>query len=1303
MPADEMVDLLRRDVPISKEHDTSIHCARRVSNDDNSTEEDNNIPEADCPRENARDYFGEDSFIDEEDFPPNQEAFAAKQQAQVQSLEESGNSSFLITPMQDIPDDIDVPWSNIQQHLFNKSLAIMNVRGDGFCFLRALQYSMWGNHEMEFSLEELADKIMDHILENASRYRHFANSEERMIRECLEFFCNKEYNTDSVDIIVQAAAAALYINLDIYMNRLDSVYVLKIRPVGSGSRIVPLLFKDSHLHPMLNHYDAIVPLSWDKQFMADTDWKSTSRAARTSMRSWCKLFMPSVLGIFDDEADVSGEHTLGDHSRGKETCDPPLTQGQGDVLKHLQKGGDGQFVFKPPHPAPREPPDGYDSDDGSDGSDSDCQYLYDDMSNVTHESAVDPDADVTIIEEDFLRVEASRAERDGVSTSILPRALIDSHVFKGGKGGDDEQSFEKICNMTMEEMMRLVMAGAPQELNDLIVHPRIVGRIPEDINGTCVFIVPKCKGTWQADTSDRRHFWLSYTTRVDLRGKRKTGLCKGQLECVNKECYHFRSYNGERNRSNWLKGAAHHTCKYCHHLAKRSGCGARKVVEYHYIEEFAIVWHYGQHKCRLKRDIAGKKRQITQRLQEDPKSESISAQQYGIDQLTKHLRDKDMVAFKKDLNVFSDPAITRRALRDNVQPVNEDTTSWDAICTFKSFMDETDKYLVYKVNNKDSETGSRDFVFKSSRQAANVAVLMDQNKDVPDCPYESTAYIDAKHRRTAGFKTLAMWTYHSGLRATYRLAVMDVRGETKKDLKKFIELFNEILEEVTGQEGYKFNPRYFIVDHAGANFNALEDVYGEEFVSTRVMGCGWHFEKDAKKRARLLPAKDQHQFLSICHQLLRTHTSVDYVTLMDHLGAFVLQHPMLHCWAKWWVARQCYTFGPFRDPDAALSNLSEAGNASFNVRGTPKALIDVCRRDVATQLYMDENLKNLGAQETSVKEGRGPSHQQIVEKDRVAQNKRAREYGKELSNATLQVLERDVLTSSRPAFHMQSEARHRPPRSETFPVGGSWSSSTDDTARRAATSNVSSVGEREAEDIPRPGTGRGQKKSGRGRGRGTASVNNPSRGRGRGRGRGDAAKQGPGGRQGKGVRGRGRPPKTGTAAGSVQANRPAAAETMRCLPSFQTLSRNETLRIIGMAEQVLGHEVQELNRPRWKSQAATDANPPTLVLNSSLAQNIFKCWGCRNNINIKEAAPQDMLMRARVLYKWTNDAGRRCQREQPGTFHLDWKCIQKTFPAIDTVEVNCSFDTLSKLDKPRMEVLLGKGLLEPLIATKKYP
>ena len=80
-----------------------------------------------------------------------------------------------------------------------------------------------------------------------------------------------------------------------------------------------------------------------------------------------------------------------------------------------------------------------------------------------------------------------------------------------------------------------------------------------------------------------------------------------------------------------------------------------------------------------------------------------------------------------------------------------------------------------------------------------VQLAIDMGQNGLDHPFQGKeAYFDGCHSRCAGYKTLALFVYHTAMCHILRLAMMEVRCESTHEISIFWELFNEILSEIKG-------------------------------------------------------------------------------------------------------------------------------------------------------------------------------------------------------------------------------------------------------------------------------------------------------------------------------------------------------------------------------------------------------------------------------------------------------------------------------------------------------------------------
>ena len=109
------------------------------------------------------------------------------------------------------------------------------------------------------------------------------------------------------------------------------------------------------------------------------------------------------------------------------------------------------------------------------------------------------------------------------------------------------------------------------------------------------------------------------------------------------------------------------------------------------------------------------------------------------------------------------------------------------------------------------------------------------------------------------------------------LAVMETKSENTEMVTLFFNLFNECLKEFTGDKSYNFLPYGFMVDEAGASFNAIQAVFDKEMLAHTVT-CQWQFKTCAKQQLFSILQEDQNTFVEMIGKLqnlceIRVHSS----------------------------------------------------------------------------------------------------------------------------------------------------------------------------------------------------------------------------------------------------------------------------------------------------------------------------------------------------------------------------------------------------------------------------------------------
>ena len=148
-------------------------------------------------------------------------------------------------------------------------------------------------------------------------------------------------------------------------------------------------------------------------------------------------------------------------------------------------------------------------------------------------------------------------------------------------------------------------------------------------------------------------------------------------------------------------------------------------------------------------------------------------------------------------------------------------------------------------------------------------------------------YFDGNEKRTKRMTVLTLSMYHPLLRKQIILATMDCQKENKDNYDLFWRTWNDALADF--QAGLIFDPAGVILDERGCNWNALKEVYGEDFI-TRCSSCEFHFKESVNRRLKktvFSGEKSANRFRSLSKRMLETQTQVQFEDARTELGAFI--------------------------------------------------------------------------------------------------------------------------------------------------------------------------------------------------------------------------------------------------------------------------------------------------------------------------------------------------------------------------------------------------------------------------------
>ena len=113
---------------------------------------------------------------------------------------------------------VPVELSDLENYLQREfKQEIVHVLGDGVCFLKSVKHCLERDLDVYYTIDQISDKIFDEICDNSKMYTAFhTNSKRQLISDTLKYLNHCIYTMDIVDVVVQACANALKINLYIY-------------------------------------------------------------------------------------------------------------------------------------------------------------------------------------------------------------------------------------------------------------------------------------------------------------------------------------------------------------------------------------------------------------------------------------------------------------------------------------------------------------------------------------------------------------------------------------------------------------------------------------------------------------------------------------------------------------------------------------------------------------------------------------------------------------------------------------------------------------------------------------------------------------------------------------------------------------------------------------------------------------------------------------------------------------------------------------------------------------------------------
>ena len=281
----------------------------------------------------------------------------------------------------------------------------------------------------------------------------------------------------------------------------------------------------------------------------------------------------------------------------------------------------------------------------------------------------------------------------------------------------------------------------------------------------------------------------------------------------------------------------------------------------------------------------------------------------------------------------------------------------------------------------------------------------------------------------------------------------------------FFRTLNEMLAQVSGKKRYKFNPWRFYVDEGGANKNAIKEVYGTRGLNKTVT-CQYHFLKCAKAKQRHVKEKWRKSFYKLCKRMVKAPTRSEYEALSNLIKKICAESSLLE-WFMWWDDRKFHIIPAFRGFNLSGLNLAESGQSGMKPKTRKKLkLIDAAYKDCSQMLRQDETYRAYIGN-ISKEIGKGLNIRQIQERDRRAQEERAKSYSRALFTGDVNAETDEDEDGNQPCLP-QDIAKHKAPRtySRENPTQRKKRKQVEDEDENVFDSDLSSIHEDECEEVP---------------------------------------------------------------------------------------------------------------------------------------------------------------------------------------------------------------------------------------------
>ena len=844
---------------------------------------------------------------------------------------------------------------------------IVEVEGDGYKLIECIQRSLQCEHRIIYSKIEIINKVAEELLKNPDYTKYYKTPiENHQLNRNISEAMSSKYGRVLVDVYLPALSSALDLHIKICEEIHGYVGVVTTKPLhpSAEKKFTMLVWKGDRYAVILRKEASTIVTSFD--ISQDHPYIANPDAVKTPTKEIVEKQSNS------QDIDISQVH----HQ---------------EVIKMYEQ----TYKIKVPKPSSNEEQSQKESctearsPTNKTTDDNTIQNLDSDDEEPFH----NPTSDELLgqAKELISGIQKKMQEPE------TPLPNIPGPISKG-----------KFFNMA--------------KYKDIV--PEVVDKLPHDLDGVKLYIMDCSDSegdTWQKKYKDGRYFQLNTSKRKGFRGQRRIGKCQGNYECSNPRCPILVS-TGVKNKHQLKKVGGEKFCFSCEDLCFRKPCHAIKLIEYSAHNNLLTVYHDGNHSCSPKVNSSMNDAFLEEAIKET--NGNVGPRELAKMKMTNELLSQkrsgqhDMGAIVNIASQFTDSqriANLKKKINSNLK---QEVQSLAAVGDLKAVTDTTDKYYIYRINDQNLN-GNLSYVFKSSRKMAELAIKMDHDSNGEDPMKNEVIYFDGMHKRVKQWKTLTAWAYHPPTRRLLRYATMECKGETTESVTLFWQLFNRILQEVKCDENYKFNPKAFITDEAGANINGIAAAFGYEAIK-KTYTCQFHFKNCLNQLLRRIPGELEeikNEVENLAYAMTTVATLAEYSEIKRRLTSLGGVIPCIESWFKWWDAHRFHLFPVFRGYNISSVNMAEIGHSTLK-HNKPIMLVDSCWEDTCSMVIQEEELQKFldGVGKSS---GKGPTAASLATREKRSQMKRAQEYKANFQQGNFMFCENDdeVFIPSKKAKH----------------------------------------------------------------------------------------------------------------------------------------------------------------------------------------------------------------------------------------------------------------------------------------------